>query len=73
MRYLKKFAEVIPRRQSDVAETFNEPADRAKELKHAEGDKADSDCDTNEVAVINAFHYRSVPSFANPRGKSRGQ
>ena len=66
MRYLKEFAEVIPRRQPDVAETFNEPTDRAEELEHAQRKKAERDRDTDDMAAVNLFHsktsFRTIPA-----------
>ena len=58
MRYLKEFAEVVRRRQTKIAPAFDYATDRTEKLKHAERDKAERDCYTNDMAVINAqpFH-----------------
>ena len=47
--------EVIRHGQPEIAPRFNDTPDRAEELEHAEGDKADSDCDTDEMAAVNLF------------------
>ena len=49
----------------------------AEKLKHAEGDKADSDCNTDDMAVVNPsfsvrpFHFLSVPQKPSFQNKYR--